>query len=54
MVRTKIAEDTSDNRTVGSCEIIKPIDFKLKVAMNMDGAIKEEDIPEIQVKGRRC
>lgn len=50
-VRTKIAEDTSDNSTVGSCEIIKPIDFELEVTRNMDGAIKEEDIPEIQVKG---
>ena len=42
--RTKIAEDTSDNSTVGSCEIIKPIDFELEVTRNMDGAIKEEDI----------
>ena len=49
--RSKIAEDTSDNSTVGSCEIIKPIDFELEVTRNMDGAIKEEDIPEIQVKG---
>ena len=49
--RSKIAEDSCDNSTVGSCEIIKPIDFELEVTRNMDGAIKEEDIPEIQVKG---
>ena len=48
--RSKIAEDTSDNSTVGSCEIML-IDFELEVTRNMDGAIKEEDIPEIQVKG---
>ena len=49
--RTRIAEGRNDNSTVGSCEIIKPIDFELEVTRNMDGAMTEVDIPEIQVKG---
>ena len=49
--RSKIATDRHDNSTVGSCEIIKPIDFELEVTRNMNGAMSEADIPEIQVKG---
>ena len=49
--RTRVAEDRDDNSTIGSCEIIKPIDFELEVTRNMDGAMSESDIPEIQVKG---
>ena len=52
--RSKILEDKEDNSTIGSCEIIKPIDFELEVTRNMEGAINEADIPEIQVKGTLC
>ena len=52
--RSKIQEDNEDNSTIGSCEIIKPIDFDLEVTRNMEGAIHEADIPEIQVKGTLC
>ena len=52
--RSKIQEDAEDNNTIGSCEIIKPIDFELEVIRNMEGAINEADIPEIQVKGALC
>ena len=49
--RSRVAEDMSDNSTLGSATIIRPISFELEITRNMEGAFKENDLPEVKIEG---
>lgn len=41
----------SDNSTLGTATIIRPISFELEITRNMEGAFKENDLPEVKIEG---
>ena len=49
--RSKVAPETTDNSTLGTATIIRPISFELEITRNMEGAFEENDLPEVKVEG---
>ena len=49
--RSKVADGATDNSTLGTATIIRPISFELEITRNMEGAYKENDLPEVEIEG---
>ena len=47
--RSKVADGATDNSTLGTATIIRPISFELEITRNMEGAFKENDLPEVKI-----
>ena len=46
--RSRVAGGATDNSTLGTATIIRPISFELEITRNMEGAFKENDLPEVK------
>ena len=48
--RSLVADGETDNSTLGTATIIRPISFELEITRNMEGAKTEHDLPEVNVE----